>query len=88
MKITKTKLKEIIKEEMENIQENSRLDKNQIHILFKKGFTHDENPGDRTIVGLFSSPDKYQMWFKKRRLIDPDFNRDDYDLVAYKLDVV
>jgi len=88
MKITKTRLRQIIKEELESANENSRLGQNRVHILFKKGFTNEENPSDRTIVGIFSSPEKYEKWFSQRRLIDPDFNRDDYDLVSYKLDVV
>ena len=86
MKITKSQLKQIIKEELEATNENSRLGQNRVHIMFKKGLTYEENPSDRTIVGPFSSPEKYEKWFAQRRAIDPDFNRDDYDLVAYRLD--
>ena len=86
MKLTKAHLKRLIQEELGSTNENSRLGQNRVHILFKKGLTYEESPADRTIVGIFSSPEKYEKWFSQRRLIDPDFNRDDYDLVAYKLD--
>lgn len=86
MKITKSQLKQIIKEELEATNENSRLEQNRVHVMFKKGLTYEENRSDRTIVGIFSSFDNYQKWFTQRRAIDPDFNRDDYDLVAYRLD--
>ena len=88
MKITRRHLRQIIKEEIESTNENSRLGQNRVHILFKKGFTYEENRHDRTIRGVYSSPEKYEKWFSQERLIDPDFNRDDYDLVAYKLDVL
>jgi hypothetical protein len=81
MKITKSQLKQIIKEELETTNENSRLERNQIHILYKAAIG-----GGRHIVGVFSDPEKYEKWFTNERRLDPDFNRDDYDLVAYRLD--
>lgn len=83
MKITTKQLKQIIKEELESTNENnSRLSRNHVHILFKAA------PGEnrRHIVGVFSGPEKYEKWFRQRRLDDPDFNMDDYDLVAYAFD--
>ena len=81
MKLTKTQLKRIIKEELEATNENSRLEQNVVHILYKAAIG-----GGRHIVGVFSSPEKYEKWFRQRRLDDPDFNMDDYDLVAYAFD--
>ena len=83
MKITKTQLKQIIKEELEATNENSRLEKNVVHIMYKAAIG---DGGHRHIVGVFSDPEKYEEWFTNERRLDPDFNRDDYDLVAYRLD--
>jgi hypothetical protein len=81
MKLTKTQLKKLIKEELEATNENSRLEQNVVHILYKAAIG-----GGRHIVGVFSSPEKYEKWFTNERRLNPDFNRDDYDLVGHRLD--
>ena len=89
MKFTKQYLVKVIKEELEATNENnSRLSKNVVHIIWKQGPTNDTNPGDRRIIGIFSSPEGYEKWFMQRSFDDPDFNRDDYDVVGYMIDVL